>query len=101
MLILSRNVHERIIINDHEIVITILKPFKQYSRQIRLGFEASADVTIHREEIYQEIQQEKDAKSNNSQPSLVTFAHPNRIQCQSKDALVGDGNHHTRMQGRR
>lgn len=48
MLVLSRKLGEKIIIGDN-IVVTIVKIDRN---QIRLGFEAPAEVPIVREEIY-------------------------------------------------
>ena len=57
MLILTRRVGESLVIGDN-IHITILgmKGF-----QVRIGIDAPKDVSVHREEIYQRIQQEKNA----------------------------------------
>ena len=56
MLILSRMVGERIMIgNDIEIVVREIR-----GDQVRLGIEAPAHVSVHREEIWQRIQKGKD-----------------------------------------
>ena len=54
MLILTRKLGESIKIND-DIKITIVEI---KGRQVRLGIEAPADTTIHREEIYWKIKEE-------------------------------------------
>lgn len=54
MLILTRKLGETIRIGN-EIKVTILDA---KGRQIRIGIEAPADVTIHREEIYQMIREQ-------------------------------------------
>ncbi len=51
MLILTRKVGEKLIIND-DIVVTILE-FK--GNQVRVGIDAPKEVTIYREEIYDRI----------------------------------------------
>lgn len=56
MLILTRRVSESIIIGD-DVKITVLG-VKGY--QVRIGIEAPKDVSVHREEIYERIQHEKD-----------------------------------------
>ena len=52
MLILSRRTDESIVIGD-EVTITILSV---KGKQVRIGIDAPANVTVHREEIYQRIQ---------------------------------------------
>ncbi len=56
MLILTRRVSESIIIGD-DVKITVLG-VKGY--QVRIGIEAPKDVSVHREEIYERIQHEKE-----------------------------------------
>lgn len=55
MLVLSRKTGEKVIIGD-EIKVTVLD---QRSGQVRLGFEAPKEITVHREEIFLKIQQEE------------------------------------------
>lgn len=54
MLILTRRVEEKLRIGD-DVTITILDV---KGKQVRIGVEAPADVSVHREEIYQRIQDE-------------------------------------------
>lgn len=56
MLVLSRQVNERIIIGAKEIVITILSI---RGKKVRIGIEADEKWDVHREEIFELIEQEE------------------------------------------
>lgn len=55
MLILTRRVGESLMIGDN-VNVTVLGV---KGNQVRIGVNAPKDVAVHREEIYQRIQQEK------------------------------------------
>lgn len=55
MLILTRRVGEKILIGDN-VSIAVLAV---RGNQVRIGIEAPSEVSVHREEIYHRIQQEK------------------------------------------
>lgn len=57
MLILSRRPDESIIIGDDDVKITILSI---QGRQVRIGIEAPDDITIHRQEVYDRIQEQSE-----------------------------------------
>lgn len=66
MLVLTRKVGESIAIDDHiKIRVVQLK-----GKQVRLGIEAPRETKIHREEIYQSIQDENESSATTDIESL-------------------------------
>jgi carbon storage regulator len=58
MLILTRKLREKILIDDNiEVAVLAIR-----GNQVRIGVNAPKDITVHREEIWQRIQQEKKEK---------------------------------------
>jgi carbon storage regulator len=66
MLVLTRKIGETIAIDDH-IKITIVQI---KGKQVRLGIEAPKETKIHREEIYQAIQEQNKAAIQSSAHSV-------------------------------
>ena len=65
MLILTRRAGETVMIGS-DVTITVLGV---KGNQVRIGINAPKDVAVHREEIYERIQSEKNAEAGISQPS--------------------------------
>lgn len=64
MLILTRRIGETLIIGD-DVTVTVLGV---KGNQVRIGVNAPKEVSVHREEIYLRIQQEKEQSNLESNP---------------------------------
>lgn len=64
MLVLSRKKNESIIINDN-ITVTVIEI---RGDKVRLGIEAPKDVTVHRREVYEAIQNQSRARDAGPTP---------------------------------
>ncbi len=64
MLILTRRIGETLMVGD-DVTVTVLGV---KGNQVRIGINAPKHVAVHREEIYQRIQRERE-KEHSSQPS--------------------------------
>lgn len=65
MLVLTRGLNESIVIND-DIKISMLGVSHN---QVRIGIDAPKNISVHRQEIYMRIQQEKQNKTSDGDES--------------------------------
>jgi len=68
MLVLSRKHDEQLIIGD-SVVITVLEIRRD---KVRLGIEAPAEVSVHRQEVYDAIQRQAQSESGGAGSTQVT-----------------------------
>jgi len=70
MLVLTRKINECIAIDDHiKICVVQIK-----GKQVRLGIEAPKDTKIHREEVYQAIQDQNQESASANTDSVRAVA---------------------------
>jgi carbon storage regulator len=67
MLVLSRKKNESIIIND-DITVTVIEI---RGDKVRLGIEAPKDVTVHRREVYEAIQNQNQGRLHDPGPKAM------------------------------
>ena len=77
MLILTRRPDESLIIGN-DVKVTILGI---HGNQVRIGVTAPKNITVHREEVYQRIQEERNNKNNKS----------NNKECEGDAAVAKEG----------
>ena len=90
MLVLSRKVNENIVI-DGRIVIKVVRT---EGNSVKLGIEAPADVPVHRQEVYDEIQRNNQAALTNGRPvapQLSTVLSADKSAANSEPSKTTEG----------
>jgi len=87
MLILTRRVGETIVIGD-DVVVTVLGI---KGNQVRIGINAPKDVSVHREEIYQRIQQEKNTTPAKPEEVVPVVAAATPVVRKKREPKVDKG----------
>jgi len=75
MLILTRRVGETLIIGD-DVTVTVLGV---KGNQVRIGVDAPKSISVHREEIYERIQREKEAQKQAAEKEGGDTATPSSV----------------------
>jgi len=75
MLILTRRVGETLIIGD-DVTVTVLGV---KGNQVRIGVDAPKSISVHREEIYERIQREKEAQKQAAAKEDGDTAAPSNV----------------------
>ena len=83
MLILTRKIGETIVVGD-DVKVTVLGV---EGNQVRIGFKAPPEISVHRQEIYQKVQVEKAIQSGDS--SYVPKSQPAEIKKSVKSDSIG------------
>ena len=79
MLILSRKINESIVI-DGKIRVKIVRVDGEV---IKIGIEAPADVAVHRQEVYEEIQRNNREAATHSRPAVPRLSSTNSPRAQA------------------
>ncbi len=74
MLVLTRKINESIVIDDH-IKITVLQI---KGKQVRIGIKAPKETKVHRQEIYDTIQNQNTEASQSNPNTLITTYKDNK-----------------------
>ncbi|MDP9025229.1 MAG: carbon storage regulator CsrA [Candidatus Eremiobacteraeota bacterium] len=87
MLVLSRKINQSIMIGDNVRIVVVAVD----RDQVKLGIEAPRDLSVHRSEIYEEIQRANQSAAGEPDAVPAKLGNPTRARLQPRKKSTNDG----------